>query len=503
MKILFVYPKYPDTFWSFKHVLNFVSKKASFPPLGLLTVANTLPKKWEKRLVDMNVSALSDKDIEWADLIFISAMITQKESAKEVIQSCNELNKKIVVGGPLFTTGYEDFEGVDHFILGEVENTLQEFVDDLEKGVAKQIYFAEEWPEITKTPVPLWSLINVNHYVALSVQFSRGCPYDCEFCNITVMYGHVPRVKDASQILEELNAILATGFRGSVFFVDDNLIGNKKELKKTLPEVIRWQEKEKYPFAFLTEASLNLADDEDLMQMMVRAGFHSVFVGLETPNNDSLVECNKLQNKGRDMVFAVKRIQKHGMQVLGGYIVGFDSDLESIFEDQIKFIQKSGVPVAMVGILSALPKTRLYKRLREEKRLLEDTSGNNTDGSLNFIPKMRKEDLVNGYLRIIQTIYSPKNYYERIITFLEEYRPAKTKQKKIDFIQLRAFFQSVWCLGITGDSKRYYWKFMAKVILKYPRTLPEVVGLTVRGIHFRKVVESIESVVKSQSSSAK
>jgi len=498
MKVLFVYPKYPDTFWSFKHALKFTPRKATFPPLGLLTIAAMVPKSWEKRLIDMNVTPLKDKDIEWADCVFLSAMITQKESAKEVISRCNKHGVKVVAGGPVFTTGHEEFEGVDHFVLGEAEAVFPQFMEDFISGNAKHIYESNERPDITHTPVPLWELINVEQYVSMPVQYSRGCPFDCEFCDIIIMNGRVPRTKTAPQLLKEFNAIYRTGFRGSVFIVDDNFIGNKLKVKKILPKIIRWQKKADYPFTFLTEASLNLADDTDLMRMMGEAGFDRVFVGLETPIEESLAECNKFQNKKRDMAMAVKTIQNHGMQVMGGFIVGFDNDPPSIFESQINFIQKIGVVTAMVGVLTALPKTKLHNRLNEEGRLLKASSGNNTDASLNFIPKMDSETLVNGYHRIIQTIYSPKKYYERITTFLEEYRPARKKRRRIGLWEIKGFLKSLWYLGVIGRSKLLYWKFMTKVIFKYRRAFPEAVELTVYGVHFRKITEQLKREVKAQ-----
>lgn len=500
MKTLFVYPKYPDTFWSYKHILKFISKKAAFPPLGLLTVASMLPKEWEKRLIDMNVSPLKDKDIKWADCVFISAMITQKDSAKQVTKRCNKFGTRVVAGGPVFTTGYKEFEGVDHFVLGEAEATLPPFLEDFQKGCAKRVYDSDERPDITRTPIPSWDLINLNHYVSMPVQYSRGCPYDCEFCDITIMNGRVPRTKKASQILREFHAIYKKGFRGSVFIVDDNFIGNKTKVRKLLPKVIRWQKKTGHPFIFLTEASLNLADDEELMRLMVEAGFNKVFVGLETPVEESLAECNKFQNENRDMAAAVKTIQNHGMEVLGGFIVGFDNDPPSIFERQINFIQKSGVVSAMVGVLQALPRTKLHSRLKSEGRLLKTSSGNNTDGSVNFVPKMDAEVLKKGYNHIIQTIYSPKRYYERISTFLKEYKPPKKKRRTFKFaelvIMLKAFLQSVWYLGIVGKSKRYYWMFMTKVALKHRRKFPEAAMMAIYGLHYRKIAKELQRQTK-------
>ncbi len=450
-----------------------------------------LPQEWEKKVVDMNVSPLKDKDIQWADYVFLSAMITQKESTFEVIERCNSLGTKIVAGGPVFTTGYEEFEGVDHFILGEAETTFPPFLEDLKNGRAKHIYASEERPNITQTPIPAWDLIKLKHYFSMPVQYPRGCPYDCEFCDIVIMNGHKPRTKATKQLLQEFEVLYKQGWRGSIFIVDDNFIGNKAKVKAMLPEVIKWQEKRNFPFLLFTEASLNLSDDEELMKLMVDAGFDKVFIGLETPIEASLAECNKFQNENRDMVAAVKAIQNHGMQVMGGFIVGFDNDPESIFDSQINFIQNIGVVTAMVGILTALPKTRLYNRLKEEGRLLKTSSGNNTDGSLNFIPRMDPDIVINGYQRILQTIYSPKKYYERIGTFLEEYKPTRTRRQRIGFGETRSFLKSVWHLGIVGKSKRYYWKLMTKALFKHRQAFPEIVTLAIYGLHFRKVAEAI------------
>ena len=493
MKILLVYPQYPDTFWSFKHALKIVSKKASFPPLGLLTIAAMLPNEWEKKLVDMNVTTLTDKHLKWADYVFISAMVVQQDSVKAVITRCKKLNAKIVAGGPLFTTGYEEFEGVDHFVLGEAEVTLAPFLADLEKGKAKHIYTSSERPDISKTPIPLWSLINMKKYSSMNIQYSRGCPFDCDFCDIIILNGHKPRTKGKDQVLAELEALYSRGWQGSVFIVDDNFIGNKRKLKtEILPAIIKWMEEKKHPFTLFTEASINLADDEELMRLMVEAGFNMAFIGIETPNEESLAECNKLPNKGRDLVASVKKIQNHGLQVQGGFIVGFDSDPLSIFKSQISFIQRSGIVTAMVGLLNAPRGTRLYQRLKKENRLLKGISGDNTDCSINFIPKMNHETLINGYKHIMQTIYAPKQYYERVKTFLKEYKPQKRKgASRIQFYHIRAFIKSMWVLGVKEKGRKYYWKLFVSTLLKYPRSFPLSMSLAVYGLHFRKVAEKL------------
>ncbi|MFC1911159.1 B12-binding domain-containing radical SAM protein [Chloroflexota bacterium] len=494
MKILLVYPRYPDTFWSFKHALKFIFKKAAFPPLGLLTVAAMLPEKWEKKLVDLNTTALTDKDLKWADYVFLSAMVAQQDSAREVIDRCKKLGTKTVAGGPFFNPGYEDFgfDDIDHVMFGEVEDKLPLFMEDLEKGCARHICACEEFPDIGKTPVPLWSLTDKKKYQAMSVQYSRGCPFNCEFCDIVILNGHRPRTKDKSQVIAELDALYDMGWRGGVFFVDDNFIGNKRKLKsEILPAIIKWMEERKRPFTFFTEASINLADDEELMRLMTAAGFDMVFVGIESPSEESLVECNKLQNKNRDLLASVKRMQNHGLQVQGGFIVGFDSDPLSIFKSQIDFIQKSGIVMAMVGVLMAPPQTRLHKRLKEANRLLPKGSGDNTDGSTNFIPKMGRETLASGYKHVVDTIYAPKQYYERVKTFLKEYRPGNKGRFKISLVQLIALMRSTWVLGVKEKGRIQYWKFVAWTLLKKPKTFPLSIALAVQGFHFRKVAQKV------------
>jgi len=491
MKILLVYPKYPDTFWSFKHALKFVSKKASFPPLGLLTVAAMLPEEWEKRLIDMNVSVLTEDDIEWADYVFISAMVVQKKSVQEVIRRCKKLGIKMVAGGPLFTTEYDEFEDIDHLVLYEAESTLSSFLADLKKGCAKHIYTSKEWPDLKKTPPPQWELINMKKYVSMCIQYSRVCPFNCEFCDIVVLNGHKPRTKSKDQILEELEVLYSQGWRSSVFFVDDNFIGNRKRLKtEILPFLIDWMKQKKYPFSFLTEASINISDDEELIQLMVKARFKKVFVGIETPNEESLTECNKYLNKNRDMIACVKKIQSNGLEVQGGFIVGFDNDPPSIFERQISFIQKSGIVTAMVGLLNAPRGTRLYQRLKKEERLLNDLSGDNTDFSINFIPKMNIETLMNGYKKILNTIYSPKYYYKRVITFLKGYKPKSVKKKNnFKFCNFKAFFKSIWFLGIKGKERFYYWKLISWTLVRHPRFFSLAITFSIYGFHYRKIVE--------------
>ncbi len=488
MKILLVYPKYPNTFWSFSYALKFISKKASLPPLGLLTVAAMLPPEWELRLVDKNVNRLKDADLQWADYVFLSAMSIQKESALSVIARCKKLGVKVIAGGPLFTANPEEFGHVDHLVLNEAEITLPLFLGDLKKGTAGRVYTSPQWADISKTPTPRFDLLDLKAYASMNVQYSRGCPFDCEFCNITVLYGRIPRTKSKEQVLAELEALYSLGWRNGVFVVDDNFIGNKGKLKKEiLPALIEWMEKRKHPFGLNTEGSINLADDEELMTLMVRAGFDTVFVGIESPNEESLAECSKFQNRNRDLIASVKKIQQAGLEVQAGFIVGFDKDPATIFERLIGFIQESGIATAMVGLLNAPHGTKLYHRLKAEGRLTKAPTGDNTDFSINFIPRMNAEHLLSGYRKIINTIYSPKHYYARVKNFLKEYRPPKARGGRFRVIHLKAAVKSVVRLGIIGRERFQYWKLFFWSLFRRPRLLPLAITLSIYGFHFRKV----------------
>lgn len=488
MNILMVYPMYPDTFWSFKHALKFVSKKASFPPLGLLTVASMLPKDWNKKLIDMNANQLTDDEILWADLVFISAMSIQSASANEVIERCINLNAKIVAGGPLFTSSSELYENVDYLVLNEAEITLPHFLEDLKKGNPKHKYTSDDWADITTTPLPHWNLVSMNNYTSMNLQYSRGCPFDCEFCDITVLYGRKPRTKTKDQVIAELDALYFTGWRGPVFFVDDNFIGNKAKLKKEiLPAITEWMTKRKNPFYLNTEASINLADDEDLMWQMAKAGFEAVFIGIESTNKQSLVECHKPQNANRDLIASVKKIQHFGLEVQGGFIVGFDNDHPEIFEEITTFIQQSGIVTAMVGLLNAPKGTKLEKRLIEEGRMLNDFTGNNTDFTINFIPRMDSEILSDGYKSILKTIYSPKYFYERVMRFMKDFEPKKKKVFHLNPNYILALFRSIVKLGVIGEERIYYWKLFLWTLFRKPQLFSLAILFAIYGFHFKKI----------------
>lgn len=486
MKILLIYPQCPDSYWSFKHALKFISKKAAVPPLGLITVSAMLPSNWQKKLVDMNITKLNTSDIQWADYVFISAMYIQKESLNNVIGECKKLNKKIVAGGPLFTQEYKNYPQIDHFVLNEAEITLPLFLKDLDAGQPKRLYKTAKFADVSETPIPDYHLLARNKYAFMNLQVSRGCPFSCDFCEITALLGRKVRMKDSSQVVKELDTLYKLNWRGSIFVVDDNFIGNKKTVKNSLlPAMKNWMETHKFPFTFNTETSINLADDDELMSLMVATGFNSTFIGIETPEEQSLHDCNKVQNKNRDLLESVKKIQNAGLQVSGGFIVGFDSDTNDVFQRQIDFIQKSGIVSAMVGLLNAPKNTKLYEKLEAENRLTVETSGNNTDLTMNFVPKMNLNDLIEGYQKIIQNIYSTKPYYKRLRQLLINYNPIYSQQTKIDFPLLGAFFKTVFIIGFVNKGRGEYWKLLIWTLFNRPGSMIDAIAYTVYGYHYQ------------------
>src|ERR1041385_3984119 len=491
MKVLLINPEFPDTYWSFRHALPFEGKRSAFPPLGLLTVSALLPASWERKLVDLNVQSLKSSAIEWADIVFCTAMLVQKDSLRAVVGRCKARRKRVVLGGPYVTTTVEDLPDADHIFLGEAETTLPQFIADLARGEAKRTYQAAERPPLSETPLAHFQLADLKRYSAMSVQYSRGCPFSCEFCDIIEIYGRVPRTKSNQQMLAEFDALYDLGWRGTLFVVDDNFIGNKKNVRQLLPELARWQKERGYPFSLLTEASLNLADDEPLLAGMRDAGFHRVFVGIETPVEESLHEAQKSQNRG-DLLGSVKKIQSYGMEVMAGFIVGFDNDPLDIFERQIDFIRKSAIPLAMVGLLNALPDTQLWKRLGREGRLLgNDATGNNTLSSLNFIPRMDAETLQAGYQRIMRTIYRPSEYYRRALDSLQRTpQDVPEAHQYHGFKAVKAFLRIAIHLGVLDTERREFWRFFLEALRTHHDRMTELLRHAAMAYHFRKLTES-------------
>lgn len=487
MNILLISPIFPDTYWSFRHALRFISKKASNPPLGLLTISAMLPGSWNKKLLDLNCQALEEKQVIWADYVFISAMSVQSASLEEVIQKCRKLGKKIVAGGPLFTGDPDTYKHLDHLILNEAEITLPLFLADLEKGDPKKVYKTDDFARLETSPTPDYSLINASNYAQLSLQYSRGCPHQCEFCEITALLGHRVRTKHSNQILTELDNILDTGFRGNLFFVDDNFIGNRHKLKEDLlPAIAQWNKTNNNPFTFTTEASIDLSGDPVLMKQMAEAGFEKVFIGIETTDEASLKECDKHLNLKYKLLESVRKIQGSGIEVSAGFIVGFDNDNAGVFQRQIDFIQQSGIITAMVGLLNAPMRTRLYHRLKSEGRIIQTSGGNNTDYSMNFTPLMNKEVLMDGYRRILTSIYSIKPYHQRLIEFLKDFEPHVKARTRIRREKIGALLRSIIYIGILGKGRFYYWKLLFWSLFSRPKMLPLAITYSIYGYHFRK-----------------
>jgi radical SAM superfamily enzyme YgiQ (UPF0313 family) len=447
-----------------------------------------LPEEWERKLVDLNVRELRNSEIRWADYVFIGAMSVQAASATEVVRRCRQMEKTIVAGGPLFTGDPDAWSHIDHLVLNEAEITLPWFLSDLENKVPRHIYQTEEFADMALSPCPDFSLIKTSDYAQLSLQYSRGCPFNCDFCEITALLGRKVRLKSTLQIMDELEVIYNTGFRGNLFFVDDNFIGNRKRLKQELlPAIIQWNLDHKYPYTFTTEASIDLSDDAELLRAMALAGFEKVFVGIETPDEVCLKECNKYLNQGRNLLDSVGEIQAAGIEVSAGFIVGFDHDNTGIFQRQIDFIQQSGIISAMVGLLNAPSRTQLYKRLKEEGRILRTHEGDNTNYSMNFVPRMNKEVLLEGYQKIVSSIYSSKAYYERLKLFLKNFKPVAINRARVNRENIMALLRSVLYLGIIDRNRIYYWKLMFWSLSRRPEMLPLAVTYSIYGYHFRKV----------------
>ncbi|MBD3348750.1 MAG: DUF4070 domain-containing protein [Candidatus Eisenbacteria bacterium] len=492
MNALLVYPRSPETFWSLTHALRLINRKAASPPLGLLTVAAMLPSDWNLRLVDLNVRDMTDEDLAWADYALVSGMIVQRDSALDVAARCKSAGLTVVAGGPLFASEEERarFGDVDHFVLNEAELTLPPFLEDLERGEARRLYRTDEFADMSVSPVPRWDLVDPREYASRGVQFSRGCPNDCEFCAVTQLFGHRWRKKTVAQVIAELDCLYGVGWRGVVPFVDDNFNAMGRYLRnELLPALIEWR-RGKRGVSFSAQVTMELADDTELLELMVRAGFDTVFIGIETMDEANLAECHKKQNRNRDLLADIKRIQRAGLQVQAGFIVGFDNDTPSVFARMAEFIQKSGIVTAMVGLLQAPAGTALYDRLDREGRIRVDLSGDNSDGTTNIVPRMGLESLQAGYGDLLRDLYAPRNYYRRVRTFLREYRPPSVNVH-ITPSHVLAAVRSLYHLSVAGRERWEYPGLLFWTLFRRPRTLPVAVALAIYGYHYRKCFEPL------------
>ncbi len=499
---LLVYPEFATSFWSFKFTLQYLGKKSSMPSLGLLTLANMFPKDYNLRLVDMNVRPLTDADLHWADLVCTSTMIVQRKSLAHVIARAKRAGKPVVAGGPHPTSYWEDIADVDYFLLGEVEETFPRFLHDLEHGTATHIYVPREKPAITQTPLPRYDLINMRAYGSMLLQFSRGCPFDCEFCDITKLYGRVPRTKTNEQMLAEFDLLYNLGWRGALFLVDDNFIGNRRDALRLLRALIPWQRERHYPFNLCTEASMNLVEYEELMDTMVQAGFTSVFVGIETPTPAALLATKKKQNVSKEdpdyPLHAVQTLQAKGFEVMGGFILGLDGDTSDAFDIHIRFIQQAAIPMAMEGLLTVLKGTDLYYRLEREGRLRGNTTGDNLATQLNFVSEMPEEVLNAGYKRVLNTIYDRRlaQYFARCWTLVQHLdrsrapTPMSTPLRPSEMLR----FAMASLKQLVSPQGPAYLQFLSRVITRHPAMLREAFGLAAKGYHLRKITEQITAV---------
>src|ERR1017187_2876391 len=457
MNALLVYPRSPDTYWSFRYALSIQGKRAAQPPLGLITVAAVLPQPWNKRLIDTNVERLRDSDLAWADVALIGGMHMQQEDLISIVQRCRARGLRTVVGGPITSSVPSSVLQADHVVIGEAEDLIAGLARDLEAGTARPYYQAADRPAMERSPLPDLRLIQMHRYSTMTVQYSRGCPFNCEFCDIIEIYGRRPRTKAVAQVLAELDQLRAAGWGETGVIVYDNFIGNKARAKELCVALVEWRGQYKTSFDFNTEASLNLADDPELMGLMRDAGFVSVFLGIETPDEAGLIASKKLQNTRRSLLDSVATIQSYGMQVMGGFILGFDTDQDDIFDRMVEFIQESGIPVAMVGLLQAMPGTQLFRRLRKVGRILNTGFGDNTSDTLNFLPHMDAAKLVEGYRSVLRRIYACDAYYERVKLYLSRtqtphgnrtHGERKTGQKWLTRGNARAFVTSIVRQGV-------------------------------------------------------
>lgn len=491
MNALLVYPRFPDTYWSFRYALSFQGKRAAQPPLGLMTVAALLPGSWSKRLIDTNVERLKDSDLAWADVVLLSGMHIQQEHLVSIVRRCRARGLRTVVGGPIASSLSAEAIEADSIVIGEAEDIAADLVRDLEAGTARPEYRASERPSLDRTPMPDFSLIRMKHYSTMTVQYSRGCPFNCEFCDIIEIYGRRPRIKSVAQVLAEFDRLYVLGWRGPVFVVDDNFIGNKVRVRDLLAALASWQRERRYPFRLITEASMNLSDDPALLQAMKDAGFASVFLGIETPDESSLAATNKHQNTRRDLLASIAIIQSYSLEVMGGFILGFDTDREDIFDRLVDFIQNSAIPIAMVGLLQAMPGTQLHRRLTEEGRILHSGGGNNTGCELNFQPRMNPHRLVEGYRSVLRRIYDREAYYARVRAYLHRCRPHY--QARINLANVRALFLCVLRLGVLDRARFSYWKFLLLAATRYRRSFGAAMTMAVMGYHFQQITEQVSS----------
>jgi radical SAM superfamily enzyme YgiQ (UPF0313 family) len=504
IKVLMVWPRFPPSFWGFDAITDLTSEESTTPPLGLLTIAALCPKNWKLRLVDRSFEELRDRDILWADLVMVSGMHVQKEDIRETLLRARGLGKRTMIGGPYASSEPEVLLRLaDHVVVGEPDEVFDRIGMDLEQGTAKPLYVINDKPDIGKTPVPRFDLLKTTKYISMVVQFSRGCPFQCEFCDIITLYGRKPRTKSPRRLLAELDSLFELGWRNQVFIVDDNFIGNHKRALELAQNLEAWQKAHDYPFLFYTEASIDLAQRPELIAAMVRANFHFVFIGIESPSEQSLAETKKYQNLRRDQMDSIRFIRNQGLWVSGGFIIGFDSDKEDIFERQRDFVERAAIPWAMIGFLQAPATTPLRDRMLKQGRLLaEKWAGNNLEPP-NFRTLLPLPVLLQGMRETLVSLYSPSAFYNRAYRSLLQWE-TREEQKATPYplsLVLGVLVRSVFRQGILSSYRWEYWKFLVQILTRWSRNPPKLsmgIGLLLSGHHFIKYAQDVATELEAE-----
>ena len=499
MRVLLLYPKFPQSFWSFEKTLALVGRKALLPPLGLITVAGLLPQEWEYKLVDRNVRDVTAAEWQWAELVLLSGMIVQKDDMLLAIEEAHSRDKKVAIGGPYATSLPEEVASADYLILDEGEITIPMFIEAINNGAQSGKFRTEEKAAVTETPIPRYDLLDLTAYDNMSVQFSRGCPFQCEFCDIIVLYGRKPRTKDPKQLLKELDFIYDLGWRGGVFMVDDNFIGNKRNVKLLLKELKEWMREKEYPFSFDTEASVDLANDEELMELMAECSFKKVFLGIETPDEDSLALTQKFQNTRDPLSESVDKITRYGLQVMAGFIIGFDNEKTGAGDRIVSFVEQTGIPMAMFSMLQALPNTALWHRLEKEGRLLDQGANINQTTLMNFVPTRPIEEIATEYVNGFYQLYDPKTYLDRTFRyFMKLGVPRHSGKRKVDSKSIKALLTICWRQGILRETRWKFWGHLAKILGRNPKLVPLYLVACAYLEHFIEYRQIVTDNINSQ-----
>lgn len=503
MRVLLLYPLFPKTFWSFEKILELVDRKVLLPPLGLITAAAIFPQDWEYRLVDHNVREVTEAEWAWADLVVLSAMIVQKQDFCDQIREAKRRGKRVAVGGPYPTSIPEDAleAGADYLILDEGEITIPLFVEAVQRGETQGIFRSNgDKPDVTSTPIPRYDLLEFDAYDSMSVQFSRGCPFQCEFCDIIVLYGRKPRTKAPEQLLAELDRLYELGWRRAIFMVDDNFIGNKRNVKLLLKELKQWMADHEYPFTFNTEASVDLAQDPELMQLMMECNFNAVFLGIETPDADSLELTKKFQNTRGSLVEAVQTINRAGLRIMAGFIIGFDGEKRGAGDRIIDFVEETAIPTAVFGLLQALPNTALWHRLEKEGRLYDTKTDGNQFALMNFVPTRPIEEIAREYVHAFCTLYDPSRFLSRVYRHFLQLQPSPCPVpfRFPSLTDLRALAIVVWRQGFKRSTRWQFWRQFFGILKHNPGVWDHYVTVCAHAEHFLEYRQIVRDQIESQ-----